>query len=277
MPTSRTFQLDVDTKRYIARVNVYRKLNGLGNLLPPDVADIDNFVVGLKDLGVWGNTVCWLMGSRYNVGAGTIILSIGAGGVCDGSVVGSPTWSSNGIIKDASSHTISVQNINRVINAPSLGWTTAANGPTAYDNLRQYFSGDLNSGGPNVSVQSFYSTTTSNFTARCSRSGAFSQCNAVSFTGRAFLYNFTSLMFGRNSDFAQANATFGTTRTGLAARDVLSNWATSIPLVGAYGTNLSMYGIYSFMWWNLTELTQNQFLSIYNLYKTSIGKNLSLP
>jgi hypothetical protein len=95
MPTNRTFQLDIDTKRYCNRVNVHRKLNGLGNLLPPDVADIDNFVVGLKDLGVWTNTVCWLMGSKYNVGAGTIALSMN--NIYDATLVSSPTWNPNWI------------------------------------------------------------------------------------------------------------------------------------------------------------------------------------
>lgn len=97
MPTPRTFQLDIDTRRYINRVNTYRLLNGLGNLLPPDISDIDNFVIGLKDLGIWGNTICWLMGAKYNVGAGTTVLSIGSG-VFDGIFVSTPVWTSSGIL-----------------------------------------------------------------------------------------------------------------------------------------------------------------------------------
>lgn len=95
MPTARTFQLDIDTKRYCNRVNIFRLLNGVGPLLPPDVTDIDNFVVGLKDLGVWTNTVCWLMGSRYNVGVGTTALSMN--NIYDATLVSSPTWNPNWI------------------------------------------------------------------------------------------------------------------------------------------------------------------------------------
>jgi hypothetical protein len=33
-----------------------------------DADGIDNFVIGLKDLGIWHNSVMWLMRSQYNVG-----------------------------------------------------------------------------------------------------------------------------------------------------------------------------------------------------------------
>ena len=69
MSTTRTYQFDVDTKRYLNRVNTYRSLNGLPNIQKSDAADIDNFVIGLKDLGVWQNIICWLFDTNYGTSA----------------------------------------------------------------------------------------------------------------------------------------------------------------------------------------------------------------
>ena len=84
MSTTRTYQFDVDTKRYLNRVNTYRSLNGLPNIQKSDAADIDNFVIGLKDLGVWTKTTFWLLSQKYNT-RGSQVLSIG-GVIWDGNI-----------------------------------------------------------------------------------------------------------------------------------------------------------------------------------------------
>ena len=106
MPTSRTFQLDFDTRRYINRVNIYRKLNGVSPLLPPDIADIDNFVVGLKDLGVWQYLVeAWLFPNFQNIGVGNNVLSMFSD-VNNGTLVNSPICNSEGILVTANNQYI---------------------------------------------------------------------------------------------------------------------------------------------------------------------------
>jgi hypothetical protein len=69
MPINRTYSFDIDTKKYLNRVNTFRGLNGLSNIAMADAVDIDNFVVGLKDLGAWNNTVFWLYGTNYGTSA----------------------------------------------------------------------------------------------------------------------------------------------------------------------------------------------------------------
>jgi hypothetical protein len=98
MPTTRQYTFDIDTKRYLNRVNTYRLLNGLPNITNGDAVDIDNFIIGLKDLGIWHNIVCWPMRSIQNIGTGSIILSFGGYGPKDGVSQNSPTWSTDGII-----------------------------------------------------------------------------------------------------------------------------------------------------------------------------------
>jgi hypothetical protein len=110
MPTNRTFQLDVDTKRYIARVNTHRKINGINPLLPPDIADIDNFVVGLKDLGVWQNISCWPMRSIHNVGSGSSVICLG-GKPFNGNLVASPIWSTTGITFDFATQNMNINGL----------------------------------------------------------------------------------------------------------------------------------------------------------------------
>lgn len=84
MPTPRQYQFDIDTKRYLNRVNTYRSLNGLPDIQKSDAADMDNFVIGLKDLGVWPKTTFWLLSQKYNTG-GPQVLSMG-GVIWDGVV-----------------------------------------------------------------------------------------------------------------------------------------------------------------------------------------------
>jgi hypothetical protein len=87
MPTPRQYQFDVDTKRYLNRVNTYRLLNGLADIQKSDAVDIDNFVIGLKDLSLppdnltyfvnnntipLNNLVLWFDSGTYSTKNGTV-------------------------------------------------------------------------------------------------------------------------------------------------------------------------------------------------------------
>ncbi len=110
MPTERKYTFDVDTKRYLNRVNAYRSINGLSDILKPDAVDIDNFVVGLKDLGIWTNTLCFLTRSIHNVGIRTSYFPIGGkasnntGGIFAGGGLTSTSssWTAEGIKQNVS-------------------------------------------------------------------------------------------------------------------------------------------------------------------------------
>ena len=47
----RFYQLDNDTKKYIKRLNY----NGIKT--PSDITSVDQFIRGLKDLGIYGNMI----------------------------------------------------------------------------------------------------------------------------------------------------------------------------------------------------------------------------
>lgn len=42
---------------------------------------LNDFVLGIKGLGLWGDTICWPMRSYQNIGTGTIVYSLGGYGV----------------------------------------------------------------------------------------------------------------------------------------------------------------------------------------------------
>jgi hypothetical protein len=116
MPTTRQYTFDIDTKRYLNRVNTYRSLNGLPNITNGDAVDIDNFVIGLKDLGIWHNTVFWLMRNKYNVGAGSTVLSFGGtSSNYDGTIVTGATWGLSGISFDPLVATAAVTYPNTIV------------------------------------------------------------------------------------------------------------------------------------------------------------------
>lgn len=72
---------------------------------------INSFVKGTKDLGLWSNMVCWPLRSTQNSGTGTAY-SLGGYGTYDATVVNSPSWGTDGItFVSGSSQTINIPNI----------------------------------------------------------------------------------------------------------------------------------------------------------------------
>jgi hypothetical protein len=72
---------------------------------------INLFVKGTKDLGLWEDMVCWPLRSTQNSGTSTAY-SLGGYGIYDGTLVNGPTWGTDGItFTSGSSQTITVPNI----------------------------------------------------------------------------------------------------------------------------------------------------------------------
>ena len=72
---------------------------------------INLFVKGTKDLGLWNDMVCWPLRSTQNSGTNTAY-SLGGLGIYDGTLVNSPSWGVDGItFTSASSQTITLPNI----------------------------------------------------------------------------------------------------------------------------------------------------------------------
>ena len=62
-------------------------------------AQINAFVKGIKDLGLYSSMVCWPLRSAQNAGTGTTAYSLGGLGTFNGTFAGSPlpTWNADGV------------------------------------------------------------------------------------------------------------------------------------------------------------------------------------
>jgi hypothetical protein len=65
-----------------------------------DRRSVYQFVEGVYDLGLWDSMICWSLRSSQNAGTGATAYSLGGLGTYNGTLVGGPTWSENGIIYD---------------------------------------------------------------------------------------------------------------------------------------------------------------------------------
>jgi hypothetical protein len=87
----RFYQLDNDTKKYVKRLNY----NGVKT--PTDIYSVDQFIRGLKDLGVWNDVLDgWLMRSDQNAGSGSKVYSL-KNTFNNGTLENGGTWTANGI------------------------------------------------------------------------------------------------------------------------------------------------------------------------------------
>jgi len=59
---------------------------------------INSFVKGIKDLGLYNNMVCWPLRSSQNAGTGTTAYSLGGLGTFNGTLVNGPTWETDGVL-----------------------------------------------------------------------------------------------------------------------------------------------------------------------------------
>jgi len=82
---------DADASAYIARAGV---TDTTGQ------QQINDFVVGVKNLGLYNNMVAWPLRSTQNAGTGVTAYSIGGLGTFDGTLTNGPTWGTGGITFD---------------------------------------------------------------------------------------------------------------------------------------------------------------------------------
>jgi hypothetical protein len=73
-------------------------------------AQINAFVKGIKELGLWSSIVSWPLRSTQNAGTGTTAYSLGGYGIYDATLNVSPTWGTNGITFNGSNY-LSLSNV----------------------------------------------------------------------------------------------------------------------------------------------------------------------
>jgi hypothetical protein len=89
----RTAAFDADALAYFATAGITDSTAQI---------QINDFVKGIKDLGLWSSMVSWPLRSSQNAGTGTTAYSLGGLGTYNGTLTSGPTWSADGISFDGS-------------------------------------------------------------------------------------------------------------------------------------------------------------------------------
>ena len=213
-------------------------------------SQINSFVKGVKNLGLYSNMVCWPLRSSQNAGTGSTAYSLGGLGTYNGTLANSPAWGVNGVtfsptnsclqfsyVLASGSHTILGVALNGAIVANSQifrvsnlintfhFWQRRNGSFAALLSPNTDLSGYINGAITNTAITSAYNT----FGATTSRTFA---------TGTS---NGSPAFFGDTSNNQQ--------------------W-------GDIGSFASIFNL---------ALTTPQMLSLHNLLKTTLGQGLGLP
>jgi hypothetical protein len=274
MVNSKSYGLQTETRQYLRRLYAYgRELN------LSDVADIDNFIKGLKQLGLWSNTVCWLLRSQQNLGTGTIALSLGGLGNYNGTLVNTVTWGSNGVQSGGVSLTSRINistDIRRVINyGTSIFGVVSNNNDDNYYIFQVADSNDGNPTYPSIAVNQASGLGVVPVVTR----------NSVRYfqatRGGAYLAGFSSVagVLRTNSQANFRNGTVISNEINLGVINPDSQITVNAAFIAGRGNgaitgggNTSPISLVS-----TVIFTNEQISNLHLLYKTTIGKGLGLP
>jgi len=279
------YQLDNDTKKYIKRLNY----NGIKT--PVDIISVDQFIRGLKDLGIYGNMIeAWFFRKNHNAGSGNIVYAF-RDSFNNGTInnISTAVWNDRGLICTAN----------------------------ATNSLSNYINGNLRTNIlPTTSMFSVFMSTTAgmeNFTSGYPYVFSLSTNQYNSGSGGSSLSN-TSIgsngtsfgtSFGNNNNTSniQGNTLFKIVKGSLTPSSVLAESRdSSLTLTSSSATNtigLLRYDRFLFCGrWNNTIESSNgsfgvgfhgtqifhcffdidvNFVSFESLFKSTIGKGIALP
>jgi hypothetical protein len=225
-----------------------------------DVWNIQKFVQGVKDSGLWDDMVCWPLRSAQNAGTGTTAYSLGGLGAFNGTLVNGPTWQGGGIAFDGvddritTSFTLAATQVfcGVVADVPTtgikgnlLGAQNSSGEAIYWVNPRTGFGGEFRYGGSNLAL------------AENATSGAqmWSTIGATGATTKG--YRSTTLL-----------GTAGTSATTPNPFALASGLIIGRSAGGYQGTAAFAFVIHA------APSSPNDF---YDLYKTTLGIGLSLP
>jgi hypothetical protein len=274
MIQTKSYGLQSETRQYLRRLYAYDR-----ELTPTDVADIDNFIKGLKQLNLWQNSICFLMRSQHNIGTGNTILSLGGQQNVIGSLVNSPTWGSNGITFSGTNYISAL--LSKTIQTSEVSMASVGfsdNPMTAFSNASpfQLYIGN----GTTFSINSLYiasnSTNGSSWRAYGYQDSSFSSTIPDLNNQSPRLVGGRLFRGGTQAYLNGSTATTSTVRNNQIFDRILicGRWFNNA-VACTLGTNgVGFVGTQSFV---IVSLDYIDFTILQQLIKTTIGKGLGLP
>ena len=227
---------------------------------------INAFVKGVKDLGLYNNMVSWILRSAQNAGTGLTAYSLGGLGTFDGTLSSpsGPTWSADGIVFDGTNDRIALPNNSfGTGNSPMSAFcffkpvSTAAKG-TLWSTGNGFVGTDvmgpnINDGGNDVSAIAYTASTIA----------------ASDTTMRSILCGNTSLGFKGKNDGTVTSFVLSNTlnKSGTSCGIGCLTFPTQDFFAGFISAVIRL---------NQTPTTQLN-SDVYTLYKNTLGTGLGLP
>ena len=257
---------DLDAVAYIGKV-------GITNVTAQNA--INDFVLGIKNLGLWSSMVCWPLRSSQNAGSGTIAYSLGGLGTFNGTFAGTPnpTWGTDGIVCTNTDSRIDLPDSASIYGARSAMAVfktsrTATQAPfeiQANTNQTGYYfvmgySGNASNGytGPRFLITRNSTFGFNQSSSRTIYSGSFqsAQITADNTTDNVF----------QNGSIAASGAQTGLSSINpISARNIRAMFYRTDDVVGSFGAL------------STTKWTNQQVSELNALYKTTLGQGLGLP
>jgi hypothetical protein len=224
---------------------------------------INDFVVGVKNLGLYNNMVAWPLRSTQNAGTGVTAYSIGGLGTYDGTLTNGPTWGTGGVTFDGTNDYI------QTAFTGSLSEFTifsAATPSTSTIRRSELMKSDAVPGREFI-FRAYDSGNTSAFIFNP---------GTVSITGPAYQTTIRSYFFRASSSVNKLRRNNETDGTGITG--VLTTGSNPVT-IGARSDGAADYfigTIHAPILFN-KALTDSETSSMYTLYSTTLGSGLGLP
>ena len=236
-------------------------------------SQINDFVKGVKSLGLYNSMVCWPLRSTQNAGTGTTAYSLGGLGTYNGTLLNSPSRLADGIQSDVNNKTIS-HNGGRDFGTDSFTFGACLKVET-FGTLTP-FMGLYPSSASFAAYDASISTSgvLDALIRNNSTAGGFSRVTAGAFTADTFGFatatrndNVLSTFLNNSSNGTSSSLASGVnfTRT-----DIQSYILSRENNVGVHGLTTMAFAF----------LIKGQAISpssLYTLYKTTLGQGLGLP
>lgn len=240
---------------------------------------INNWVVGMKALGLWTGLVSWPMRTGQNAGSGTTIYSLGGLGSYPGTLVNSPTFEPLGLKFAASGSKMTTTLA--VAASPVACFMVGKTYQPGSNNSGVFYSGGVNVSGRQFSVSNSAATTAQNYGLNANTW----QTNAIPTTGvntasPALTGTRTDLTYNswRVISATEARLTRGWSQSSSAI--TVTGWDTSSPTSVAFGLvpeYTAELEVSAFWYISGTAVTNALDASVYALYKNTLGLGLGLP
>jgi hypothetical protein len=218
-------------------------------------AQINAFVKGIKDLGLYNNMVSWPLRSSQNAGTGTTAYSLGGLGTFNGTLTNGPTWGTDGVLFDGVNDYIgtglgSIKNGNTSFHGFTVCSSSTISGTRIALRLFPHWLG-IQSGVIKISTDGAEEISTS--------------LTANTFSGISINQNGSSLQLLKDG------TSIGTTPSSVALS------ASGITIASYTGSILFWEGTVSTSIFFNVSLSTSSASSLYSLYKTTLGTGLALP